>query len=415
MVKKEVEDTHPDISAIPLKEKLTQEFSSLPMDSSSDIESFSGESSDDEIQREPPNLPYVFEEYLAGELNFTIDSESIRNEEKVDLTIRTDKKKKFERGQFETECLIYAIIFWKNFINSSVVYPEIESYRHDNDDDDLRRIAENKLFDIRVPYNMLKPFCMFILTGSVNPRGLIASSIGWIQDDDEDLGGEPSIPISEDIYRRIGLKTEVLCLILSMWTFKIPSSIQGTKGPNYIKVYSGIGTSIEDANFLNFIAPLSAIRQPIIGSFMLSTAYGFNQAANFCKSVNTNFIMLEIILGPGIQLPLIAESDNEGEILLKMGNVYIFTKKYYLNYKRSRPGIERADGVMNITVYQFELVDSSKLLVPSFYDDQYKVAGGYKLKKRLTNKKRRLKKRRTNKRQGRTKTKRQGRTKKRII
>ena len=110
--------------------------------------------------------------------------------------------------------------------------------------------------------------------------------------------------------------------------------------------------------------------------------------------------MLEIILGPGIQLSLIAESANEAEILLKMGNVYIFKKRYHLIYIRSRPGIE-GDRPMNITVYQFELIDSSNTIVPSFknYDQFFLDLGGSKVnKRRKTKSKRKTKKRRTNKR-----------------
>jgi hypothetical protein len=404
MVRKEVEDTHPEISAIPTKAKSTQEFSSLPMDESSDTKS----SSDDDEIPEPPDLNAVFGKYLAGAGNFTINSEPIQDREIVDLRTPSDKKRQFVRGQFDTECLLFVIIFFNILQNMDIDHPLVktltDAYKADNDDDDLMQMD---LFDINVPYNILKPLCYFILNGTVDNRGIIASLIDWIKEDDQDLG---NIKKLEEILRRIGLKTECLNLTLANWPFIIPRDIPGTRGPKDIKVYSGIGTTPEDANFLNFVYPLTgALHQPIIGSFTLSTAYGFDQAARFCKSYNKNFCMLEIILGPGIQLSLIAESANEAEILLKMGNIYIFKKMYYLIYIRSRPGIE-GNEPMHIAVYQFELVDSSNSLVPSFKSynsfDAFDVLGGSKINKRRKTKRKHYKskktKRRTNKKRRKT-------------
>ena len=409
IVKDEVADTNPDMSAVPLQKQVTQDFSSLsPNDDPPNDEPSDDESSDDEPPRpppvkSPPDLDRVFRDYLAE--SFTIDSDSIANGETVNLLITPRAKVFFRRNQFATECLINAIIFFETLKTTvfphPVTNPALTSYKNDDDPDDTISMAKRNLFDIRVPYGLLKSLCFFILTGKVNNRGIIASLIEWIKDGDEDLGTVVNILTLEDICRRIGLQAEILCLSLSMWAFIIPRDIPGTFGPKNIKVYSGIGTSIEDANFLNFVAPLTVpgppiIGQPIISSFMLSTAFGFDQAANFCKSDDTYFNMLEIILGPGIQLSLIAESANEAEILLKMGNVYIFKKSYKLIYQRSRPGIE-GEGVMNITVYQFELVNSSNTEVPSYYDPFAVPLGGSKIKKRITNK-RKTKRRRTSKR-----------------
>jgi hypothetical protein len=419
-VKGEVKETNPDMFAVPIQKQNTLKYSSFPTDDvPPNDEPSDDESSEDEPPRPPtrpqttppqPDLDRVFRDYL--ESSFTIDSELILNGTEVNLLITPRAKVFFIRNQFATECLINAIIFFETLKTTvfphPVTNPALTSYKNDDDPDDTISMAKRNLFDIRVPYGLLKSLCFFILTGEVNNRGIIASLIEWIKDGDEDLGTIVNILTLEEICRRIGLQAEILCLILKKWVFIIPRDITGTFDPKNIKVYSGIGTSIEDANFLNFVAPLTVpgppiIGQPIISSFMLSTAFGFDQASLFCKSDDTYFNMLEIILGPGIQLSLIAESANEAEILLKMGNVYIFKKSYKLIYQRSRPGIEGSppEGVMNITVYQFELVDSSNTEVPSYYDQFAVPLGGSKIKKRRTNK-RKTKRRRTNKRQRRT-------------
>ena len=82
---------------------------------------------------------------------------------------------------------------------------------------------------------------------------------------------------------------------------------------------------------------------------------------------------------------------------------------YYLIYIRSRPGIE-GNEPMHIAVYQFELVDSSNSLVPSFKSynsfDAFDVLGGSKINKRRKTKRKHYKskktKRRTNKKRRKT-------------
>ena len=186
-VKSEVTDTHPEASATPLKKKATQEYSSLPMEMSV-IETSSAKSPYVEPQPlKPSDLNIVYQTYLAGVDTFIIASESIENEQEVNLLRETQFKKPYSRGQFDTECLLFAIVFFNTLQKMPIDHPVIkvltDAYKADNDDDDLMQMG---LYDVNVPYNILKPLCYFILNGIVNNRGIIASLIGWIQEEDEE-------------------------------------------------------------------------------------------------------------------------------------------------------------------------------------------------------------------------------------
>jgi hypothetical protein len=300
-------------------------------------------------------------------------------------------RKYYERGNFDTENLLRAIIYRRNLPPDSKINLLTLSYTYDPDADDLQEQARDNFFSIYTVYGIVKRMTAFFATGRIDTDMRYLKALkAWLEDPDGDLGD--SI-ITAFLLKRIGVMTELLWYVLYRWPIIIspcPPDTNPPINPCNIKLYAGIGTSTRDANYQVFIAglfpgaanpadedpyavvaanphdsgefhtnpglPPAVPGQPQITSRdFVSTAYSFDAATRFCKPgpIPPVFCMLEFILEPDTKLPFIGSSANEAEVLLKPGNVYQFIKRYRVKYFRhSFTGSQE----MLIYIYQFLLV-----------------------------------------------------------
>jgi hypothetical protein len=301
-------------------------------------------------------------------------------------------KKYYNRGDFDTQCLLLAIIFRimiDNMFHDSEINLLTSSYTHDPDPDDLYDSAENNIFNIFTVYGIVKRITAFIKSGNLDASMRYLRALKeWISEEDP-RGENPEI--SQLLLKRIGIMTELLWYVLSRWPVVILPPVQGMVRPYNVKLYAGIGTQTSDANYEIFVAglfnniaqhtppecfhnqqaPQYPQGQEIISRDFVSTAYSFDAAAKFCKilgcgqqGVTNIFCMLEFILEPGKQLPFIGSSANEAEVLLKPGNIYQFIKRYKVQYVRLSRG---SDEPMIIYIYQFLLVNDQNTMLPLTY------------------------------------------------
>ena len=293
-----------------------------------------------------------------------------------------------------TQCLKKAVEF-RLLLKSlkpenPIVNRLISAYTADQDWDDV--VNEFDMRDIgntTVIYGFVKEMMQFLVTGKIYEASILFQTykdlIESILDDDDDSQSAKTAKIDdltkkiENLLRRVGLMTEVLWNVLNMWPFRVPSD-----GPS-IKLYVGIGIDNTDPNYYNFVGNLfnsqqvdndvnnfihrnQSVASPrpdilITSSHFVSSSYSFDAAARFCKNrhqgvnridINTTIrCMLEIIVPPGFALPLIANSSNEAEVLLKPGNVYRFVNRYPKIYDRKY-----------IYIYQFVLINDTNPYIP---------------------------------------------------
>jgi hypothetical protein len=306
-------------------------------------------------------------------------------------------RKYYERGNFDTENLLRAIIYRRILPPDGKINLLTLSYTYDPDADDLQELAQNDFFSIYTVYGIVKRMTAFFATGRIDDdmRYLKAFKV-WLEDPENGLG-DPII--TAFLLKRIGVMTELLWYVLYKWPIII-SPCPDTNppiNPCNIKLYAGIGTSNRDANYQVFIAGLfpgaedpadansydvvaanphdsgafhtgPGLPPPVPGQSQItsrdfvSTAYSFDAATRFCKPgpIPQVFCMLEFILGPGKKLPFIGSSANEAEVLLKPGNVYQFIKRYRVKYFRhSFTGPQK----MLIYIYQFLLVGDTNTIL----------------------------------------------------
>ena len=357
----------------------------------------------------PGNLPAAPDDPYQGYLNtfdghriFTLRSETFVQDTMYNIGAYNSGpnpyKKYYDRGDFDTECLLLAIIFRILIdiqFHDSEINKLISSYTHDPDPDDLYDEAENDIFGIFTVYGIVKRITAFIKSGNLDASMRYLRALKeWISEEDP-RGENPGI--SQLLLKRIGIMTELLWYVLSIWPVVIPDPQESMVEPYNVKLYAGIGTQTSDANYEIFVAglfnniaehtpprcfhnepdpPQYPQLQQIISRDFVSTAYSFDAAAKFCKilgcgqqGVTNIFCMLEFILEPGKQLPFIGSSANEAEVLLKPGNIYRFIKRYKVQYVRLSRG---NDEPMIIYIYQFLLVDdqNTRLYGPQVNYDQ---------------------------------------------
>ena len=330
-------------------------------------------------------------------------------------------RKYYNRGDFDTENLLRAIIYRQNLPPDGKINLLTLSYTYDPDADDLQELAQNDFFSIYTVYGIVKRMTAFFATGRIdNDMRYLKAFKVWLEDPENGLG-DPII--TAFLLKRIGVMTELLWYVLYRWRIQISdcyANVQPHINPCNVKLYAGIGTSTRDANYQVFIAGLfpgaanladedpyavadanphntgafhtgspadpgqppvypcqlqqqSVLCNPpinITSRDFVSTAYSFDAATRFCKPgpVPEVYCMLEFILEPGAKLPFIGSSAHEAEVLLKPGNIYRFIKRYRVKYLRhSFTGSQD----MLIYIYQFLLVNDTNTILtfPRLPDD----------------------------------------------
>ena len=146
----------------------TLAVTSLSMPESFSLESFSKRSKSLNL----PSMNIIYSEYLRGEI-FTIKSELITSDQRINLIGSVDYKKNYLMGEFDTNCLVSGIIFYNLFklnqdrFSHALVTDLTEKYKGDYDHDDANELAQYDLSNIKIMYNIAKDFMSFILTGNI--------------------------------------------------------------------------------------------------------------------------------------------------------------------------------------------------------------------------------------------------------
>lgn len=269
---------------------ISEVIDSNPMCSSilTNLQSYFNLSMDVTPHNEPPVPPQfpnhpdprpVYDNYLNnfnGHDIFTLKSDRFQPDQLCDIgrwndpkELNRDFKKYYEPNDFDTKCLLVAILYrilLQGNFSAEVIYETVSSYTDDPDPDDLYDIAEDDIFRVFTVYGIVKRITAFIETGQIDKSMKYLTALKeWIKDE-ESRANDPEI--SQNLLKRIGTMVELLWYILYTWPVKIPDPTQrpqeqkkGRKKQtvieeNNVKLYAGIGTSSKDANYDVFVQRL---------------------------------------------------------------------------------------------------------------------------------------------------------------